>query len=160
MLFGMVERGMDGEVQGDKGKIRANPNTPSSSGTQGGTKGIDALWAVLLTKELWKKGVWNDAKSVSIVSLGCFHPIAKVQSASLHFFLGEEDEEENSESEDEGPDIKAMQHRREINKKTKSGDKRLERAEKSAKKVLYEFSSEHYLQSNLEAKGEKFDYYY
>jgi hypothetical protein len=43
----------------------------------------------------------NDAKSVSIVALGCFHPVVKVQSASIHFFLGSEDEQEDSESEDE-----------------------------------------------------------
>lgn len=134
MLFGMVERGMDAEVQGDKGKLRTqNPTTTTAQ--DGSSKGVEALWAVLLTKELWKKNVWNDAKSVSIVSLGCFHPVAKVQSASLHFFLGEEDEDEDSDSEDEGPDVRALQHRREINKKTKSGERKMERAEKVAKKV-------------------------
>jgi protein SDA1 len=131
MLFGMVEKGMDGEVQGDKGKLRAQ--NPTSA--QEGSKGVEALWAVLLTKELWKKGVWNDSKSVSIVSLGCFHPVAKVQSASLHFFLGEDDDDDDSDSEDEGPDIKALQHRRGINKKTKSGDRKMAKAEKLAKKV-------------------------
>ena len=44
----------------------------------------------------------DDAKSVSIVALGCFHPVAKVQSAALHFFLGSEDEEEDSDEEDAG----------------------------------------------------------
>jgi hypothetical protein len=140
MLFGMVEKGMDGEVRGDKGKLRA-PNPATS--VQEGSKGVEALWAVLLTKELWKKGVWNDSKSVSIVSLGCFHPVAKVQSASLHFFLGEDDDEDESDSEDEGPDIKALQHRREINKKTKSGDRKMAKAEKLAKKVWRLGSSSH-----------------
>lgn len=146
MLFTMVEKGMDGEVLGDKGKIRNNPlNSAKTSSLAGGTgintaassKGTEALWAVLLTKELWRKGVWNDAKSVSIVSLGCFHPVAKVQSASLHFFLGDdEDDDENnsSESEDEGPNIKSIQHKRGVNKKTRSGEKRLEKASKIAKK--------------------------
>lgn len=50
MLFGMVERGMDAEVVGDKGKARAaQGNTPG---------GEDAMWAVVLTKDLWKKGIW------------------------------------------------------------------------------------------------------
>ncbi|KIM27293.1 hypothetical protein M408DRAFT_171912 [Serendipita vermifera MAFF 305830] len=132
MLFGMVERGMDAEVQGDKGKLR-NP-APNANGTSSGSKGVEALWAVLLTKELWRKGVWNDAKSVSIVSLGCFHPVAKVQSASLHFFLGEEDEDDDSESEDEGPNIKALMHQRGVKKKTRSGEKKIAKAEKVAKK--------------------------
>lgn len=53
MLFGMVEREMDGEMQGDKGKSR----TPSAN--VGDTKnGEDAMWAIILTKELWRKGVW------------------------------------------------------------------------------------------------------
>lgn len=133
MLFAMVERGMDAEVQGDKGKLRANPTSNDTSPS--GTKGVEALWAVLLTKELWRKGVWNDGKSVSIVSLGCFHPVAKVQSASLHFFLGEEDDDEDSESEDEGPNIKAMMHQRGVKKKTKSGEKKIAKAEKAIKKV-------------------------
>lgn len=57
MLFGMVERGMDGEVQGDKGKLRANNNSgPTSDKAAHG--GEDAIWAIILTKELWRKGVW------------------------------------------------------------------------------------------------------
>jgi protein SDA1 len=48
MLFGMVERGMDAEVQSDKGKAKAGPNS----------KGDEAAWAVLVAKELWKKAVW------------------------------------------------------------------------------------------------------
>ena len=52
MLFGMVERGMDIEVAGDKGKARA----VAVSGGQ--HESDDAMWAVVLTKELWKKGVW------------------------------------------------------------------------------------------------------
>lgn len=151
MLFTMVEKGMDGEVLGDKGKIRTNPNPTRTMSLSGGVgtnpsnaKGTEALWAVLLTKELWRKGVWNDAKSVSIVSLGCFHPVAKVQSASLHFFLGDEDDDENdsSDSEDEGPDIKSLQHKRGVNKKTRSGEKKLEKASKVAKKKRKENAEE------------------
>jgi len=55
MLFGMVERGMGGTVMGDKGKLRSNPNT-SADGLS--SSGDEAMWAVVLTKELWKKGVW------------------------------------------------------------------------------------------------------
>ena len=55
MLFGMVERGMGGTVLGDKGKLRNNPNT-SAEGLS--NTGDEAMWAVVLTKELWKKGIW------------------------------------------------------------------------------------------------------
>ncbi|KAG8681307.1 Severe Depolymerization of Actin, partial [Ceratobasidium sp. 423] len=128
MLFGMVERGMDGEVQGDKGKLRSKPVGERETGEE-------AMWAIMVAKELWKKGVWNDAKTVSIVELGCFHPVTKVQSASLHFFLGSDEETQDSDEEDDdGPDMKALQHRRTINKKTRSGDKKLEKTAKQAKK--------------------------
>jgi len=40
-------------------------------------------------------------KCVSIVALACFHPVAKVQNAALHFFLGE-DEEEETDGESDG----------------------------------------------------------
>jgi hypothetical protein len=43
----------------------------------------------------------NDAKSVSIMALGCFHPVLKVQSASLHFFLGSDDDQPDSDDEDD-----------------------------------------------------------
>jgi protein SDA1 len=55
MLFGMIERGMGGTVMGDKGKVRSNPNT-NAEGLS--SSGDEAMWAVVLTKELWKKGVW------------------------------------------------------------------------------------------------------
>lgn len=38
---------------------------------------------------------------MSIIALGCFHPVVKVQSASLHFFLGSDDEKEDSDDEEE-----------------------------------------------------------
>lgn len=50
LLFGMVERGMDGDVVGDKGKARV--------AAAGEAKGGEAMWAVTMVKELWKKGVW------------------------------------------------------------------------------------------------------
>ncbi|KAI0637296.1 actin cytoskeleton organization and cell cycle progression protein [Trametes polyzona] len=126
MLFGMVERGMDAEVVGDKGKLKATAGP--------GNNGEEAMWAVVLTKELWRKGIWNDAKTVSIIALGCFHPVTKVQSASLHFFLGSDEEKEDSDDEEEDlPDVKALQHRREVNKKTRSGEKKLQKLQKAVK---------------------------
>ncbi|KAK0483327.1 SDA1-domain-containing protein [Armillaria novae-zelandiae] len=130
MLFGMVERGMDGQVLGDKGKLRA-----STSQSPSPINGHDAMWAIILTKELWRKGIWTDAKPVSIVALGCFHPVVKVQSASIHFFLGsDEDKEDSDDEEEETVDVRSLHHRREINKKTRSGDKKLQKKLNSAKK--------------------------
>ncbi|KAH9066597.1 protein required for actin cytoskeleton organization and cell cycle progression [Lactarius vividus] len=129
MLFGMIERGMSGTVLGDKGKLRKNSGVERSSDSSD-----EAMWAVVLTKELWKKGVWDDAKSVAIVAAGCFHPVTKVQSASLHFFLGGDEESEGSEdeSEDDTVDVKSLEHKREVKKKTRSGDKKMRKVLKAA----------------------------
>lgn len=57
MLFGMVERGMEADVVGDKGKgKKITVNGPTNDGTRQASE--EALWAVVLTKELWKKGIW------------------------------------------------------------------------------------------------------
>ncbi|KAJ7043356.1 SDA1-domain-containing protein [Mycena alexandri] len=133
MLFGMVERGMEGEVVGDKGKVRASAAGPTTD--RMAHNGEEAMWAVILTKELWRKGIWTDAKPVAIIALGCFHPVVKVQSASIHFFLGSDEEKEDSDDEaEEVADVRAMHHRREINKKTRSGDKKLQKQLNVAKK--------------------------
>lgn len=55
MLFGMVERGMDAEVVGDKGKLRAGSGPAAPGAVQNGG---EAMWAIVLTKELWRKGIW------------------------------------------------------------------------------------------------------
>jgi protein SDA1 len=125
LLFGMVERGMSAEVVGDRGK------KPSDQTTKGG----EAMWAVSFVKELWKKGVWNDTKTVAIAARACSHPNVKVQSAGMHFFLGGEEEEDDEESEDEGPDLMKLNRQRIVKKKTKGDDRRLERAKAVASKV-------------------------
>lgn len=43
----------------------------------------------------------NDPKTVAIVALACNHPNTKVQSAAIHFFLGSENEGEDSSDEEE-----------------------------------------------------------
>jgi protein SDA1 len=135
MLFSMVESGMQGEVTGDKGKLRGKVGDSGPTNDSTSHNGSEAMWAVILTQELWKKGIWKDAKTVSIVALGCFHPVMKVQSASIHFFLGSEDDEPDSENEGEPDvDVKGLQHRHEINKKTRSGEKKLHKQLISAKK--------------------------
>lgn len=46
LLFGMIESGMGGEVVGNKGKGK------------GKELGGEAMWAVMMVRELWRKGVW------------------------------------------------------------------------------------------------------
>jgi len=96
---------------GNKGKDKAVPDSTL------GIDGQDAMWAVVLTKELWQKSIWsvllvltsfkpnssnrNDAKSVAIIAMACFHPIVKVQSASMHFFLDPNQDDDKMEASDD-----------------------------------------------------------
>ncbi|KZO93706.1 protein required for actin cytoskeleton organization and cell cycle progression [Calocera viscosa TUFC12733] len=129
MLFGMLERGMGSEMVGDKGKLRERPADAPRQGMD------EAVWAIALAKELWRKSVWNDEKTVSIVALGCLHPSTKVQKAAYYFFLGDdEDEAGSSDEEDEGPDIRQLKHQRLVKKKTRSEDRKIAKAMKVVKK--------------------------
>ena len=56
------------------------------------------LWSALYVLPINPR---TDAKAVSIIALGCFHPTVKVQSASVHFFLGSDGEKEDSDDEQE-----------------------------------------------------------
>lgn len=55
MLFTMIERGRTGEVLGDKGKSRVSNRQAVD---KHGHNTEEAMWAVVLTKDLWRKGVW------------------------------------------------------------------------------------------------------
>jgi hypothetical protein len=49
MLFVMVERGVDGRVTGNKGKTSLHQTSDEED---------EAMWAIILAKELWGKKVW------------------------------------------------------------------------------------------------------
>lgn len=76
----------------------------------------------------------TDSKTVSLLALACFHPHPKVQSSAVRFFLGDlhsaEDggSEEESDDEPNVPDVSKLQHARKVNKKTRSGDKKVRAA--------------------------------
>lgn len=87
------------------------------------------------------------------MALGCLHPATKVQSACLHFFLGSDEESEDSDESDDDVrscftnkiissirllqtiDVKSLEHKREVKKKTRSGDKKMRKMLKTASKV-------------------------
>lgn len=61
MLFSMMEQGMDAPVMGDKGKAKAMLNyaaTASAGADVVRKAGEEAMWAVIVCKELWKKQIW------------------------------------------------------------------------------------------------------
>ncbi|SCZ98479.1 BZ3500_MvSof-1268-A1-R1_Chr7-1g09173 [Microbotryum saponariae] len=132
LLFGMIEKGIDAEAERLGTGVK-----PSRRGDVKIVGAREAMWAVKIASDLWRKNVWRDARTVSIVASACFHPDTKVQSAAMHFFLAlpdgsKEGGQDSSDEEDEGPDIKTVKHRQEINKKRKSTERRAKKDIKNA----------------------------
>lgn len=66
-MFGMVERGMGADVEGHKVKLKGKDKQAAKDKSGG-----EAMWAVVLVKELWRKGVWSVAHvRVSFVNSSC-----------------------------------------------------------------------------------------
>ncbi|OTB16386.1 hypothetical protein K445DRAFT_317360 [Daldinia sp. EC12] len=90
-----------------------------------------ALWAVKLVRELWRRQIWNDAKTVDIMRQACLADNEKVIVGGVRFFLGgdkEREEFEDESSDEETIDIKKVKHSIGINKKTKKSKKVLDKA--------------------------------
>ncbi|XP_074113158.1 SDA1 domain containing protein Mys45A [Cotesia typhae] len=104
--------------------------------------------------ELYKKNIWNDAKTVNVLVTGCFSKITKVMVTCLKFFLGSDPdgkEENSSDSEDDTPDLKGVMMANKVNKKTKKREKQLKKAKqlfakaknKKSKAPQFNFSALH-----------------
>ncbi|GES75836.1 protein SDA1 homolog [Rhizophagus clarus] len=80
--------------------------------------------------ELYRKGIWNDAKTVNVIAEACFHQVTKIRVTAIQFFLGSNQEQDDESSEDERPlpNIKRLQHVNQINKTKKSRKRKLEKA--------------------------------
>uniref|UniRef100_A0A182P491 Protein SDA1 n=1 Tax=Anopheles epiroticus TaxID=199890 RepID=A0A182P491_9DIPT len=92
-----------------------------------------AKMSVDIMIELYRKQVWNDAKTVNVIAnVGCFSKFTKVQVASLKFFLGtdEQNEEEDEDDSDREVDLKGIMMAAKVNKKTKKRKKKVEAAKK------------------------------
>ncbi|KAI1769788.1 SDA1-domain-containing protein [Hypoxylon cercidicola] len=105
-----------------------------------------AIWAVKLVRELWRRQIWADAKTVDIMRQASLADNEKVVVGSVRFFLGgdrEREEFEDESSDEETIDIKKVKHSIEINKKTKKAKKALDRAVDRAKKQERKKNSPH-----------------
>ena len=96
------------------------------------------IWAAKLTRELWRRGIWDDSRTVEIMTQAALHSDPKIALSGIMFFLDadrerEETFEENSDDEDE-VDVDALKHRLEINKKTGKRAKKLKNAINTVKK--------------------------
>lgn len=98
----------------------------------------NGLWATKLTRELWRRGIWDDSRTVEIMTQASIHPDAKVVVSGVKFFLGADKEreeafQENSDDEDE-IDTSGLRHKMLMNKKSSKRGKKLEAAVKAVKK--------------------------
>lgn len=103
--------------------------------------------------EMYKRNIWNDAKTVNVITTACFSKVTKILVAGLKFFLGKDVDEKNesdSESETEGPSARDLMIRYSTGKKTSKNKKKLEKAmkvlkkhKKKAKAEVFNFSAIH-----------------
>ncbi|XP_043400714.1 protein SDA1 homolog isoform X3 [Chelonia mydas] len=87
--------------------------------------------------ELYRRNIWNDAKTVNVITTACFSKVTKILVAGLKFFLGKDEDEKresDSESEDEGPTARDLMVRYATGKKTTKHKKKMEKAMKVLKK--------------------------
>lgn len=140
LFFSVIEAGMPSHGQHADGSLARAGYGKKDVGSK---SGAEALWAVRLAAELWTKRIWNDEKTVAILALACLHPHPRVQSSAVRFFLGDlhsseagdgSDSEEGSDDEGAVPDVSALVHKRKVNKKSRSGDRKVRAAASLAKK--------------------------
>lgn len=96
-----------------------------------------ALWAVKITRELWKRQIWTDSKAVEIMKEVSLADNDKVIVGGVRFFLGgdkEREELEDESSDEEAVDLGKLRHQIGINRKTKKKARALENAVATVKK--------------------------
>ncbi|KAI5274602.1 SDA1-domain-containing protein [Aureobasidium subglaciale] len=96
------------------------------------------VWAVRITREMWARQIWTDAKAVEIMKEAALSQHEKVVSGGVHFFLGGDKEREDKAEEDsddeENIDMGKLRHQAGINKKTKKKANELRRAAATVKR--------------------------
>ncbi|OQE20275.1 hypothetical protein PENFLA_c017G09855 [Penicillium flavigenum] len=92
------------------------------------------LWAIKITRELWKRQIWTEAKAVEVMKEAALSQNEKVIIGGVRFFLGGDKEREELEDEDSEEEVNVGQvkHQLTINKKTR---KKARAAEKAIKAV-------------------------
>ncbi|XP_062991612.1 protein SDA1 homolog [Elgaria multicarinata webbii] len=103
--------------------------------------------------ELYRRNIWNDAKTVNVITTACFSKVTKILVAGLKFFLGKDEDEKrdsDSDSEDDGPTARDLMVRYSTGRKTTKNKKKLEKAmrvlkkhKKKRKPEVFNFSAIH-----------------
>ena len=95
------------------------------------------LWAVKITRELWKRQIWVDGKAVEIMKEASLADNEKLVAGGVRFFLGgdkEREELEDESSDEDNIDMGRIKHQMGINKKTKKKSKMMEKAMATVKR--------------------------
>lgn len=113
-----------------------------------------SIWAVRIAQELWRRKVWDDARTVDILRIASLcRENPKVMCLGVYFFLGNDDKIEDESSSEEEVSAGQIKHQLGINKKKKSrqrlADKAISNIKKKAKSkgtaVPQNFSALHLL---------------
>ncbi|PVU91998.1 hypothetical protein BB559_003904 [Furculomyces boomerangus] len=123
--------------------------------------------------ELYKKNIWNDAKTTNVIALGCFSPITKIKVTCIQFFLNpvakktsgddSDSEEDQSDTEENKPQTKAnlnyLQRKQSFTKKTRYTKRVLDKALRVHKKQMKSNTedSENEFEEELELDKKKSD---
>lgn len=94
-------------------------------------------WATKITRELWRRGIWDDPRTVEIMATSAVSSQSKVVVSAVRFFLGGDKEREDAQNESDGEDefdVSAVKHQASINKKSSKREKKVEAAMRTAKK--------------------------
>ena len=98
----------------------------------------NGMWATKLTRELWRRGIWDDSRTVEIMTQAALSSNLKVASSAARFFLSSDKEREEAQeapsSDEESFDLDALKHKMTVNKKTGRRGRKLEAAVKTVKK--------------------------
>lgn len=92
--------------------------------------------SVRVMVELYNKRVWNDAKTVDVIRTAWFSKFSKVKSTALRFFLGQDENkaDEDSDSGEDGPTARDIIMRFATSKKSAKAKQKREKALKALRK--------------------------
>ena len=101
-----------------------------------------AKMALDIMIDLYKKNVWNDAKTVNVICSACYKSnegkvqITKLTPMALRFFLGtDENDKEDDDDDDDLPTLKDVKLANKVNKKTRKREKMLQNVKKAHNKT-------------------------
>lgn len=104
------------------------------------------IWAVKITREMWKRQIWTDARTVEVMRLAALSDNEKVITGGVRFFLGgdrEREEAADDSDDDEDVDMARLRHSVGVNKKSKKNQRDLRKAAQSVKKKQQKKNAPH-----------------